>query len=149
MLQNVCWRRRQVEIRKMKEKDIEGVINLLQTHWITELPTSEFISKYLRDDNIHTFIAIDDDEIIIGSASLYVQRKLIRGGSYAGSIEEVIVDKKNRKKGLGKALIQHIIRYAVELGCYKVILSCHEYNIPFYENCGFVVESTTMRKDIS
>lgn len=84
---------------------------------------------------------------IIGSASLVVERKLIRGCSLVGHVEDVVVDTAYRGKRLGEYLIRALCHVAKEHSCYKVILDCAEGNVAFYERCGFIRKEVQMRFD--
>lgn len=69
----------------------------------------------------------------------------IRGGIRA-YIEDVVVEKEYRKKGIGKSLINILLKYAKKKGCYKIVLESKKKNINFYKSCGYKLNSFTMRK---
>jgi glucosamine-phosphate N-acetyltransferase len=73
---------------------------------------------------------------IIGTATLLVELKFIRGCNSCGHIEDVVVDSSYRGKQLGKRLIDRLREDAIHLKCYKIILDCSESNQAFYEKCG-------------
>lgn len=41
-------------------------------------------------------------------------------------------------------VLDSLISYATELGCYKIILDCAEKNVAFYEKCGLVRKEVQM-----
>lgn len=45
-----------------------------------------------------------------------------------------------RGLGLGKLLIDTLLRLGDVVGCYKVLLDCSDDNVPFYERCGMQVK---------
>ena len=59
-------------------------------------------------------------------------------------IEDVVVDKKERGKGIGKLLIEHLINFSKSKSCDKIILNSKESNIPFYNKLGFVQNEIQM-----
>ncbi len=69
----------------------------------------------------------------------------IRGGIRA-YIEDVVVEKEYRKKGIGKSLINILLKYAKKKSCYKIVLDSKKKNINFYKSCGYKLNSFTMRK---
>lgn len=81
---------------------------------------------------------------IAATATLLVERKLVRGGASAGHIEDVVVDARFRGTGLGRRMVDTLTDEARRRGCYKVILDCAEVNVPFYERCGYVTKELQM-----
>ena len=73
---------------------------------------------------------------VVGTATLFIEMKFIRGCALCGHVEDVVVDSSYRGKRLGKLLIDRLMEEAKSAGCYKVILDCSESNQAFYEKCG-------------
>lgn len=123
-----------MNIRELNDNDLDSLLEIYKEHWpITQISKLTF-DKVKENDNI-IFVGVDDNKII-GSVMLHLQQKFIRDGGIASYIEEVIVRKEYRGKGIGEMLIFKAIEKARELGCYKVILQCSDENIKFYEKCG-------------
>lgn len=133
-------------IRKFENRDKESILDCLSEVWSIDRIDDSFLEEYTKNDN-HLYVIIVDGEIV-GCASLHLQKKLIRNGCIAGLIEEVVIKEKYRAQGLGEKLINYLTSEAEKIGCYKVILSCYPERIAFYERCGFLSETTTMRKNI-
>ena len=74
---------------------------------------------------------------IIASVSLLLEQKVIHECGIVGHLEDVVVDKDYRKYGLGKFIIERIIKIAKERGCYKLIGDCKSELLEFYEKNGF------------
>jgi glucosamine-phosphate N-acetyltransferase len=74
---------------------------------------------------------------IIASVSLLLEQKIIHECGIVGHLEDVIVDRDYRKYGLGKFIIERIIKIARERGCYKLIGDCKSELLGFYEKNGF------------
>ena len=70
---------------------------------------------------------------LVGFGTLWTQPKYYRNNGKSGHIEDIVIDKEHRNKGLGKDLVKHIIDYAKNTGCYKVQLHCSQEMQPFYE----------------
>ena len=85
----------------------------------------------------HRIIVLEEDNKIVASGSLLIENKIIHGISKVGHIEDIVVDKNVRGKGLGKNIINYLNEIGKLNNCYKIILNCKESNIKFYENCGF------------
>ena len=88
-----------------------------------------------------------EGDVRIGAASALIDLKPT--GKPAVLLEDVEVEEEYRQQGVGRALVQHIVKLAVEFGCYKVVLQCSIHNIPFYEKCGFRIWENGMRIDVS
>lgn len=134
-------------IREFQKDDInKGLIETYkEVWWITDI-TDESLKKYLSNNNY--MVVCEENDVIIGTATLHIQHKLIRNGGIAGLIEDVAVREEFRGKNIGSELIQHLIDKSKELGCYKVILSCFPERINFYKKNGFINESITMRHNL-
>lgn len=96
---------------------------------------------------IRTYVATDDERIV-GTLTLLVERKFIHQGGRVGHIEDVVVHGEYQKRGIGQALVRHAVEEARQLGCYKVILDCFEERVRFYESVGFRRHDVGMRIDL-
>ncbi|WRT68929.1 uncharacterized protein IL334_005911 [Kwoniella shivajii] len=85
---------------------------------------------------IIVIIDVSSDKIV-GSGSVIVERKFLRGTGLVGHIEDIAVSKAAQGKKLGLRIINALEKIGESRGCYKIILDCSEKNIPFYEKCGF------------
>jgi len=103
-------------------------------------------AKYLNGI-ARTFVFVQGDKVI-GTASVLMEEKFLRGGSSVGRIEDVVVDSDCRSLGVGRELIERCFESAKDFGCYKVTLGCQERNLPFYIKCGFYPESYYLRREI-
>lgn len=105
-----------------------------------ELIDHNNFTEFVDNLNDHHKILVIEDLVsgnIIASATLFIEKKIIHGLKNVGHIEDVVVDNKYRKLGLGKILITELVNYGKQNNCYKIILNCDESNVPFYEKCGF------------
>ena len=86
--------------------------------------------------------ATKEERRIVGSGTVFCERKFIRGNGIVGHIEDIVVHKDARGLKLGWIIIEALKHVGNQVGCYKVILDCEEHNVKFYEKCGF------MRKEV-
>jgi glucosamine-phosphate N-acetyltransferase len=136
-----------MNIRLIEKEDLnKGLLDLFKEEWVANEITDKIFEDFTNQKN-YTYVIEDNDEII-ATASLHIQKKLIRDGGKCGLIEEVIVSKNHRNKKLGSKLLEVLVEKAKEEGCYKVILSCSRDNVNFYERNGFYESEITMRMNI-
>lgn len=106
------------------------------------------ILKKMNTQGSRVFVAIGTDKKILASITLMIEHKLIRGGSKAAHIEDVVTHTFARGQGIARALIEQAISMAKEEGCYKIVLdSCHALK-EFYEKRGFKENGPFMRMDL-
>jgi glucosamine-phosphate N-acetyltransferase len=83
---------------------------------------------------------------IVACGTLFLELKFIHTGGWCGHIEDVVVDKAERGRGLGRLIVSTLKNAAQRLGCYKVILDCADANVGFYEKCGFSRKEVCMAR---
>ena len=110
---------------------------------------NDFWKDYL-DNKYHSTFVYEDilSEEVVGTATIIIENKLLHYVSKVAHIEDVVVDKRYRSTGVGRALIDKCVNESIKRGCYKVILDCADNNIPFYERCGFKRHENCMRIDL-
>jgi glucosamine-phosphate N-acetyltransferase len=94
----------------------------------------------------HIVLVYEENNKILASGTLIIEKKLIRNCSSVGHIEDIVVDRELNGKGIGKKLINELVEYAKNNGCYKVILDCRKEIMLFYEKCGFIKKEEQMVK---
>jgi GNAT superfamily N-acetyltransferase len=135
-------------VREFKKTDItSGLLETLQEVWSISEISESTINDFLSNDN-HLYVVENDKGEVIGSATLHVQKKLIRNGGIAGFLEDVVIREEYRNNGVGSLLVQKIIEKSKELNCYKLVLSCFPERTAFYERNGFFKESINMRNNL-
>lgn len=102
---------------------------------------SDFCSA-LPDNHIIYVIFLEEN--IIGSATVFIEPKIIHSYSSVAHIEDVVVDSSFRGVGVGRLLIQKCIETAKHVNCYKCILNCSTHNVGFYQKNGFEIKSNQM-----
>ena len=139
-------------IRRACADDIKrGHLDLLaQLTVVGEINPERYAATmaHMSDTGSFVYVVHDtEDDLVVASATLLVEQKLIHSCACVGHIEDVVVGAQCRGKGLGQKLINHLVEAASEHNCYKVILDCSADNAGFYEKCGFVKKELQMRKD--
>ena len=136
-------------IRHYHPEDFEGVMQCYRAFDDTlsdvEVKGAKNCLADLHDDNKVVILVAENDKIIVGTGMLYLIRIPLHGGVRFGQIENVAVLPNCRGLGVGKLIIENLIEMAEWNSCYKVILSCSQKNVPFYEKCGFKDAEHTMK----
>lgn len=104
---------------------------------------NEFVNKLNENHMIYVLL---HEGRIVGTATIFIEEKLIRDISRVAHIEDVVIDKNCRGLGFGKLIIDHLIGIAKKRDCYKVILDCAKENQIFYEKCGLIANGYQMCK---
>eukprot|EP01015_Nassula_variabilis_P001185 TRINITY_DN10640_c0_g1_i1.p1 TRINITY_DN10640_c0_g1~~TRINITY_DN10640_c0_g1_i1.p1 ORF type:complete len:172 (+),score=37.33 TRINITY_DN10640_c0_g1_i1:62-577(+) len=94
----------------------------------------------------HVIIVAEDTKSgkVIAAGTAFVERKMIRGGSTACHIEDVVVDRRLRGKGLGKVILEALLEIASQYKCYKSLVDCKDHNVSFYQKFGFQKKGVQM-----
>lgn len=139
-----------IVIRLMDATDLDrGFLQALAAIRPIDLTPAQAIDVY-RDrlkSRVRTYVAIINNQVA-GTASIFIEPKFIHAGGVVGHIEDVAVHPDSQKRGIGKALILHLLDECQKFRCYKVILDCAEATIPFYEKLGFHRWERAMRIDL-
>lgn len=98
----------------------------------TKLTYEMYVNRITMRDT-YVYVARHTNGLIVATATLIIGYKF--GGSI-GLIEDVAVLPTMREFGIGKLIVKHAIYQANLMGCYKVILTCKDKHIDFYEKCG-------------
>ena len=140
-----------IVIRQLSEKDLfNGFLESLDSLRIASDLESQKANKILeqiKSNPNHIIAVAEKDGRVIGSTTLLIEPKFIHKGGLVGHIEDVVVNKKYQKSGVGEKLVNYLLEYAKSKGCYKTILDCDNSVKPFYEKIGFKQASTCMRFD--
>lgn len=93
----------------------------------------DFNKKFDNSSSNFGFV-VEVNNKVIGYSSLHVIEKINRRSCL---IEDVVIHKNYRSKGIGRDLINHLINFSKNKKCDKIILNSSESNIIFYEKLGF------------
>lgn len=107
------------------------------------LPTKKDLEAIVNSSNTLLFIAEENNEIL-GTMTL-VLNKIPTGDKVW--IEDVVIDKSTRGKGVGKALIKSAIEYATKNNIKKINLTSSPDRVAankLYQKLGFVKRETNV-----
>lgn len=135
---------RTLQIEDFKNGFLETLANLHPTGLTAEEAEIVFASL---PENIKIYVA-EENQQIIGCATLLVEKKFLHRGSFAAHVEDVATHKDHQGKGVGSLLQNHLIEEAKRFGCYKILLDCKESLIPFYEKFGYKESDKHMRLNL-
>jgi len=82
---------------------------------------------------------------IIGTAMVHLQHKLSYHCGTAAHLEDVVIDEEVRGLGIGECLVKTAIACARLHDCYKIMLTCRDKTIPYYERFHFERHDVGMR----
>jgi predicted GNAT family N-acyltransferase len=142
-------------IRRLKLEDINsGFLSVLSqlSNTIDTKTTldSEFIATFqtISKQLNHKIFVIEhiETKLIVGTGTLIICPKFIHNNQNCGYIEDVVIDKNNRKQNLGSLLMETLIKEAKQNNCYKVILNCKPELKQFYHKFNFENQQIQMAK---
>jgi len=127
-------------------------------------PTRANTGQGLKSNQVYFPIVIVSkaDDRVVGTGTVFMEKKFLRGLGTVGHIEDIAVDKNQQGKKLGLRIIHVLTGISEALGAYKTILNCSDNNIrkhirsgtevllvqpfrtAFYEKCGFVKKENEM-----
>src|SRR3989338_3339838 len=140
-----------ITVRKLQKDDLwngflQTLDSLRQASNIDKKTADKIFDKINSNPDHIVAVAIIEGKIV-GSTTLLIETKFIHNGGKVGHIEDVVVDKKYQRKGIGEKIVMYLLRYAKDQGCYKTILDCTDEVKPFYEKLGFKHNANALRFD--
>lgn len=81
---------------------------------------------------------------LCATGTVVVEPKFIHQAGLAAHLEDIVVDKSLRRRGMGKMIVRQLLKIAKDHGCYKAILDCAAHNVAFYKSCGFKEKEVQM-----
>jgi predicted N-acetyltransferase YhbS len=136
-------------VRAATKNDIPRILELYRQLSITTAP-AEINQKPSLEDYRRVFARISavpglellvaEEGKVVGSVVLFIAPNLSHNGLPWALVENVIVDQKYRRHGIGKLLMNYAIARAKEAGCYRIGLSSDKTRREahqFYRALGF------------
>jgi hypothetical protein len=136
-------------IEKIKDSYLLLLTELTLTNYID---TKLFINNLERINNMGTIIIgyigeLNSDSFeIIASGTIIFEPKIIRNGKSVGHIEDIVVTKHMREKGISQQILNFLKNEAIENECYKVLLNCDNNVKNVYIKSGFQEKGLEMSK---
>lgn len=139
-----------MEIRKAKIEDNDRVFELLNELYENKMNYNVFSEIYKEkiNDKGSYYICAVEDEKIVGILISEISVKLHRAKKQS-FIENLIIDKNYRSRGIGKLLLQDAIEYARNQDCEVIELTSRILNENahrFYENNNFEKHAYKFKK---
>lgn len=128
-----------MQIRKMAVQDTLQVAEL-ENKLFTRPWTRQGFVDTLQMENVCFLIAVEETQVL-GYCGMYM-------AADEGEITNVAVDSNHRKNGIGRRLVEELLKNASEYGIKTYILEVRKSNIEaiqLYENLGF--ETQGIRKN--
>lgn len=114
-------------IETIKEQYLLLLSELTSTSYLETDLFLENVERISKMGAIIVGIITDASNIeIVASGTIIVEPKIIRGGKNAGHIEDIVVAKHMRGKGICQKILDILKLIARKNNCYKVILNCDE-----------------------
>lgn len=140
-----------ITIRKLQKEDLwNGFLHTLDSLRKASNTDKKIIEKTFEKINSNSdqiiIVALIEGKVV-GATTLLIETKFIHNGGKVGHIEDVVVDKEYQKNRIGEKMINYLLRYAKDQGCYKTILDCVDDVKPFYEKLGFKHNASALRFD--
>ncbi len=137
-------------IRPAARPDLPGIIELMKALTLTvsqaesdRNPTSSdydaIFDRILCDPNRKLFV-VEIEGKIVAAADLFIMPNLSHHGLPWALLENVVVAEGMRRQGIGRKLLEYLIKTAKESGCYKIGLSSDRRRTAahrLYESLGF------------
>jgi len=150
-------------IRRAIQKDMGGINKLLNQVLMVhhngrpdlfkanvKKYTDEELAVIIEDDSRPIFVAVDEDEEVLGYAFCIFQQHMnnnILTDVKTLYIDDLCVDEEKRGLHIGKTLYDFVVKYAKESDCYNLTLnvwSCNQSAMKFYEKCGLIPQKVGM-----
>ncbi len=133
------------------ESDADEIMQLIaqlaESEGTTSSLTEEFIRQYLYFPGSHILLAEGAGQAF-GLISFSIRPNLFHG-AFTCTIDEVIVDPKMRRQGIGRMMLNEVIRQAKAADCAEISLSTMPDNVTairFYKAHGLVDEALYLEK---
>lgn len=134
-----------LDIRPVANDELDALLGLLrELHPADDpLPDAEEVRQTWRRMLAQpglTCLGAFFDEKLAGSCTLLIVPNLTRACRPWAIVENVVTASAHRRKGIGRALLEHARTRARQADCYKLMLQTGRLNaatFAFYEACGF------------
>jgi (aminoalkyl)phosphonate N-acetyltransferase len=130
-----------MQIRQATESDYSQVMRLyngLVGNDRYSRQDNDSFGQVIKNPRNFIYVA-EENDTLIGFASFSI-RDVIRYPKPIAELDELFIDPTERKKGIGKKLMQAIEEKAKELNCYRVFIESqyqHKDGHAFYEALGY------------
>ena len=146
-----------IKIESASKEDlvkISSLIDELQSDYSEEdkldlVTIKNNLRELYKNPNSYFYLARYKEKIV-GFVN-FSTRKTILHPSASALIDELIVSKNNREKGIGESMVRKVVRHCQDLGCCELEVSTLKSNKgarEFYRKCGFEEEALLLEMDL-
>jgi len=140
-------------IRRGTREDFPDLLSLIKEFSIfqqtPEKVTITYEQMIANEHLFQCFVAVNEKQEIIGFVSFFYAYYSWSGK--ATYLDDLYVKEDGRKQGIGKLLLEQIIKLATAEGCKKVRWQVSKWNsnsIAFYRRIGAVIDDTEINCDL-
>jgi len=131
-----------MQIDRLSEADLEPLAALYKQFWGEESSLDKMRATFarLRTDRDYVFLAAKVDGRLVGSVMGIACEELYGQCRPFMVVEDVIVDRAHRRKGIGTALMRELERRAADRGCSYIIFVTESDRVDavrFYGSLGY------------
>ena len=147
----------EILIREARESDLLTIgkltLELIEAMGNTEGIDIKLIAENCRNllNEVNSHILVAEIEGVVAGFVNFTTRKTILHRGLSGLIDELIVAKSYRGKGIGKQLLSSAVEKSRQLGCCEVEVSTEKTNAKareFYRQCGFTERGVLFEIDL-
>lgn len=140
-------------IRELLITDLPALAELYFQFWEEESDISQMEKQFeiIKKDNRHILLVYEENGKVIGTVMGVVCRELYGTCRPFLVVENFIVDKNHRRKGIGKLLMNELERKARERNCTQMILVTEKDRADacgFYLSYGFQTNNAGYKKKL-
>jgi ribosomal protein S18 acetylase RimI-like enzyme len=142
-----------ITIRKAIEQDIPRIIELYEELIEEKITISpgNLKSAFNEIGSMpgHSLLVADEDGLVVGTVLLQIVPHLSHNAQPFGAVENMVVDSRYPRQGIGRMLIDRVTALCREAGCYKVQLLSHKKRLAahqIYRSLGFEDSALGFRK---
>ncbi len=145
-------------IRLATEKDFPRIVALYRELAIDASPAESRLSPSSDDYrgvfaqishmSGHELLVVEYEGRVVGTVVLLIVPNLGHGALPWAMVENLVIDHRYRRRGLGTLLMEYAIRRTREAGCYRLLLSSNKKRrdaYRFYRSLGFDAYGTGFR----
>lgn len=135
-----------IEFRPAARSDLDELVRLYrqigsgsEAADVSAETVADTFEKVVRLPGYQVFLATAGGKVV-GSFLLVIVQTLGARCAPEAIVEDVVVDESARGTGIGKRMMEFVMREAARAGCYKLVLSSHLDRTgahAFYERLGF------------
>lgn len=142
-----------MKIRTLLRSDMKRLSDLYRQFWDEQSDVQKMEKQFdiIQRENSHLLLGAEEEGILIGSVMGVICKELYGECRPFLVIENMIVEKGGRRKGIGRALLSELEKMARDMGCTQMILVTEIERrdaCQFYESFGFQKNNKGYKKKL-